>query len=106
MSNNKKKNTKKSTNAEIEKTKKYKMKNSKKKNKGKKIWKKILLVMLIIFAIIALVGAAVVIGIFSSSKYKVTREDMSINHFNTIVLDSEGNTIVHSNCWYMCYFII
>ena len=97
MSNNKKKNTKKSTNAEIEKTKKYKMKNSKKKNKGKKIWKKILLVMLIIFAIIALVGAAVVIGIFSSSKYKVTREDMSINHFNTIVLDSEGNTIATLN---------
>lgn len=76
---------------EIEKTKKYKVKKSGKKNK--KILKKVLIGMLIFFAILAVVGIAVVIGIFSSSKYKVSREKLIIKNFNSKVVDSQGNVV-------------
>jgi len=101
--NGKKKNTKKEE-VELEKTKKYKMKKGKKKNTGKeknikkkKIWKKILLGLIIFGAIVAMIGVAVVIGIFSSSKYKVSRDELIIKNFNTNVLDSEGNIIATLN---------
>lgn len=90
----KKKNTKKEEN-EIEKTKKYKTKKTSKKNR--KIFKKIIVGLIIFFAILAIVGAAVVIGIFSSSKYKVSRDELIIKNFNSKVLDSDGNAIATLN---------
>lgn len=105
MSANKRnrKNAKKEEN-ELEKTKKYKPRKAKKKNEGKekkvkkkKIWKKLLLGVIILFALIAIIGVAVVIGIFSSSKYKVSRDELIIKNFNTKVLDSEENVIATLN---------
>lgn len=86
----KKKNTKKNV-EKTEKTNQYKTKKSNKKNK--KILKKIVLGMIIFFAILAVIGVAIVIGIFSSSKYKVSREQLIIKNFNSKVVDSEGNVI-------------
>ena len=85
-----------------EKTKKYKIKKSKKNKKEKKkkkhkVLKRIILAffILIILAILAVVG--VVGGIFFSDKYKVTREELEIKNFNTVVVDSEGKTIAVVN---------
>lgn len=88
------KKTKKDNN-EIEKTKKYKVKRTNKNTK--KMWKKIILGIIIFFAVLAIIGVAVVIGIFSSSKYKVSREQLIIKNFNSKVLDSEGNVIATLN---------
>ena len=105
MSTNKRKknNTKKDEN-ELEKTKKYKVRNKKnteeqkgKKKKRNKTLKKVLLGLVIFFAILAIIGVAVVIGIFSSSKYKVSREQLIIKNFNSKVVDSEGNVIAVLN---------
>lgn len=96
--NNKKKRTTKKENNEIEKTKKYRTKKANKKNKkNKTLLKKILLGIVIFFAILAILGVAIVIGIFSSSKYKVSRNDLIIKNFNTKVLDSEGNLVATVN---------
>ena len=92
----KKSNTKKDSSNETEKTKKYKVESGKKK-KNKKKWKKILLGIIIVCIALAAIGVAVAIGIFSSSKYKVTREQLVINNFNTKVLDSEGNVVATLN---------
>ena len=89
-SKGKRKETKKS-NSEIEKTKKYKIKKSDKK--GKKKWKKVLLGIIIFLFILAIIGVAVVIGIFSSDKYKVSRDKLLIKNFNSKVVDSEGNVV-------------
>ena len=96
--NGRRKTTKKTSNRsneELEKTKKYKIKKSEKKNKKgrKKIWKKILLGLVIFCIIIAAIAAAVIIGIFSSDKYKVTRDQVYISNVSSKVADSEGTTI-------------
>lgn len=101
LNDKKKKNTKKQS-QNIEHTNKYKIQKSKKikktKNKkGHKKLKKILIGMFIFIAIIVAIGIAVVIGIFSSSKYKISRQNLIINNFNTKVLDSEGNVIATIN---------
>ena len=108
MSTNKRKknNTKKDEN-ELEKTKKYKVRNKKKtedskekkekKKKKNKILKKVLLGFIIFCIILAIIGAAVVIGIFSSDKYKVSRDQLIIKNFNSKVLDSEENVIATLN---------
>ena len=95
MSTNKRRKKPVKNNNEMEKTKKYKTKKSNKKNK--KTWKKVILGIVIFCAILAIIGVAVVIGIFSSSKYKVSRENLIINNFNSKVLDSEGNVIATLN---------
>lgn len=101
---NKKKNTK---HGEESKTKKYKVqkvaknkeeiegktKGKKKKSKKGKIIKRIILILLALFIIAGIVGAGIVIGIFSSDKYKVTREELEIGKSNSTVVDGEGNTI-------------
>lgn len=86
----KKKNTKKNV-EEMEKTKQYKTKKGNKKSK--KIWKRLILGMIILFVILAIIAVAVVIGIFSSSKYNVSREQLIIKNFNSKVVDSEGNIV-------------
>lgn len=86
----KKKNTKKNV-EEMEKTKQYKTKKGNKKSK--KIWKRLILGMIILFVILAIIAVAVVIGIFSSSKYNVSREQLIIKNFNSKVVDSEGNVV-------------
>ncbi len=86
----KKKNTKKNV-EEVEKTKQYKTKKGNKKSK--KIWKRLILGMIILFVILAIIAVAVVIGIFSSSKYNVSREQLIIKNFNSKVVDSEGNVV-------------
>lgn len=92
--NGKKKNTKKSV-KEVEKTKQNKPKKGNKKSK--KIWKKIIIAMIIFFMLLAVIGVAVVIGIFSSDKYKVSRDQLIIKNFNSKVVDSEGNVIATLN---------
>lgn len=96
MSTNNSKKGKKNNN-EVEKTKKYKIQKSDKKNKAnkkkKKIWKKILLGIIIFFAIMAIIGVAVVIGIFSSDKYKVNPKELHVNSGNSQVVDAEENVI-------------
>lgn len=86
----KKKNTKKNV-EEMEKTKQYKTKKGNKKSK--KIWKRLILGMIILFVILAIIAVAVIIGIFSSSKYNVSREQLIIKNFNSKVVDSEGNVV-------------
>lgn len=93
MSTNKGKGKSKKNNSEMEKTKQYKTKSTKKNKRGKKVWKKVLLGMIIFFAILAVIGVAIVIGIFSSSKYNVSREQLIIKNFNSKVVDAEGNVI-------------
>lgn len=92
--NNNKKRTSKKGNSEIEKTKKYKTKKvTKKDKKNKKMLKKILLGIVIFCVILGIIGVAVVIGIFSSDKYKVDPKDVHVKNGNSKVADSEGNTI-------------
>ena len=67
--------------------------NKKTKKKKRKLWKKILLVFLILIILAVAIGAAVIIGILSSDKYKVSREKLIIKNFNSKVVDSEGNVI-------------
>lgn len=92
--NNKKKRTTKKGNGEIEKTKKYKTKKVNKKNKkNKKMLKKILLGIVIFCVIFGIVGVAVVIGIFSSDKYKVNPKEVHVSNGNSQVADAEGNIV-------------
>lgn len=95
--NNGKKKKNKKENDELEKTKSYKTKKTNKKTKNKIVWKKILISIAIFIAVVAIIGVAVVIGIFSSDKYKVSREQLIIKNFNSKVLDSEGNVIATLN---------
>jgi len=87
-------------------TKQYKIKPSKKPKKQKpkkekKKWvkwlKRIILTMFILGILTVLIVAGILAGIFFSDKYKVTREDVQINNFNSKVLDSEGNIIAVLN---------
>lgn len=84
-----------------EETKKVNEQNSTKKtknnNKGKKILKRVIITIIVLGILLAIIGSAVVIGIFSSSKYKVSRDTLEIKNFNTKVLDSEGNVIATLN---------
>ena len=101
--NKKKTNKGKKNNEELGKTKKYRIKASKKKEgknekkKGKKRLKKILLGLVIFAVVVVAIGIAVVIGILSSDKYKVSRDNLIIKNFNTKVLDTEGNVIATVN---------
>ena len=105
--NSKKKHAKKMEKNEDQKTKKYKIR-FKKKNKEniegeekslkktKKKHKKLKRAILIFIALIILAGlvcVGIIAGIFFSDKYKLSKEDLTINKMNTIVKDSEGNVI-------------
>ena len=111
--NKKKKNNKSSRER---KNKQYKVKASKKpkkekknkENKGKevkhprlrklrKILVRLILVLFILGIIAGLTGVGIVAGIFSSEKYKVTREELEIKNFNSTVLDADGNVIAVLN---------
>ena len=99
-SNGKKKTTKRTNNEETEKTKKYKVKSEKKNKKEKKkhtILKRIILTIFVLGILLCLIGLAIVAGIFTSDKYKVSREELEIKNFNTKVLDSEENVIATIN---------
>lgn len=96
----KRKNTKKRTKKEdLERTQKIRIKKRKqpedknKKTKKKKKIRRILLYMVIAIVAMVLIGIAVLIGLLSSPKYKLTRDDVLIRNSNTKVLDSEGNII-------------
>lgn len=92
--NNKKKRTTKKGNDEIQKTKKYKTKKvNKKDKKNKKMLKKILLGIVIFCVILGIIGVAVVIGIFSSDKYKVDPKEVHVENGNSQVVDAEGNVL-------------
>lgn len=92
--NNKKKRTTKKENSEIEKTKKYKTKKvNKKDKKNKKMLKKILLGIVIFCVVLGIIGVAVVIGIFSSDKYKVDPKEVHVENGNSQVVDAEGNVL-------------
>lgn len=101
MSTKKTKRSRTKRNAEnTDKTKKFKLtkkENKKGKKANRKKIKKFLLICLAIIGVIALLGAAVVIGIFSSSKYKVSRNDLIIKNFNTTVLDADENVVATIN---------
>ena len=84
-------------NAAIKNSKVKKEKSKKNSKNKKKIWKKVLLGLIIFGAIAIMIGVAIVIGIFTSDKYKVSRDELIIKNFNTNVLDAEGNVIATLN---------
>lgn len=93
---NKKTNKKEET--KLKQNKKDKQKGNKKNGKKKhKILKRIILTIFILGILMCLIGAGIIVGIFSSDKYKVTKEELEIKNFNTKVLDSEGNNIATIN---------
>lgn len=102
---------KKKTTKKEEKTKRYKIKetNSKSKSKGKgkskdkskkkknKVFRKIILTLFVLAILLGLIGTGIIAGIFFSDKYKITKEELKINNFNSKVLDSDGNIIATLN---------
>ena len=58
---------------------------------------KLILILFILGIIAGIAGVGVFAGIFFSDKYKVTREELEVKNFNTIVLDSEGNKVATIN---------
>ena len=85
---------------EITKTKQYKITRNKKrktkKEKKKKRFKwlkRIILTFFILGILAVLVVAGIIIGIFTSDKYKLTADELIVINENSTVLDSEGNGI-------------
>ena len=69
------------------------MKN-KPQNKKLKIIKRIILALVVLFMLLFLIAGGVIVGIFFSDKFAITREDLLISNSNTIVYDAEGNVIL------------
>ena len=95
---NKNNKTKKSNNTKktnkVNKTEEGEIKPKKVKTKKKhKILKRIILFIILLIIIACLVLGGIVAGIFFSDKYKVSKEDLTIERFNTVVKDADGNII-------------
>jgi len=97
----KKNKTKTINKTETEKTKKYKAKGNKekkeKKNKNKKKhkWlKRIILTLFCLGLIIGIVGVGIIVGIFTSDKYKVTEEDFEINSVTSKIVSIKDGSLI------------
>ena len=92
--NRKKKKTKPKTKEDYVKESEVNKKNKKGKKKGKhpKL-KKALIIIFIIFILLCLIGVGVFAGVFFSDKLKLTKEELTIGHNNSVVNDIDDEQI-------------
>ena len=90
----KKKKTKPKTKEDYVKESEVNKKNKKGKKKGKhpKL-KKALIIIFIIFILLCLIGVGVFAGVFFSDKLKLTKEELTIGHNNSVVNDIDDEQI-------------
>lgn len=69
-----------------------KNKKGKKKGKHPKL-KKALIIIFIIFILLCLIGVGIFAGVFFSDKLKLTKEELTIGHNNSVVYDTDGKQI-------------
>ena len=92
--NRKKTKTKPKTKEDYVKESEVNKKNKKGKKKGKhpKL-KKALIIIFIIFILLCLIGVGIFAGVFFSDKLKLTKEELTIGHNNSVVYDTDGKQI-------------
>ena len=76
------------------KNRKKKNNKNRKNNKKIKIIKRIILTLVLLFLLLFLIIGGVVVGVFFSDKFAITKEDLLISNSNTVIYDSEGNVIL------------
>lgn len=95
---NKKKNRK-TTNKEMEKTKKYKVSNKKEKKQHPKL-KLFIKIIVIILLLVIIAGAGIVAGIFTGffgDDFKLSEDELKVSNLNTEIYDRDGKLIATLN---------
>lgn len=95
---NKKKNRK-TTNKEMEKTKKYKVSNKKEKKQHPKL-KLFIKIIVIILLLVIIAGAGIIAGIFTGffgDDFKLSEDELKVSNLNTEIYDRDGKLIATLN---------